>query len=65
MITHCPECGSKTETVFVLTIGPSILDTLKRKHSIKVYACDECLLDKLTIHLSKSKRLPIKVGVLK
>jgi hypothetical protein len=60
----CPECGMKTETVFVLTIGPSMVDTLRRKHAIKVFACDECLVGKLTIHLSRTKRLPVKVGVL-
>ena len=61
----CPECGESTKTIFVLTISPGLISTLRLKEAIRFFACDECLVPVLTDHLSRSKRAPIKVGVLR
>ena len=65
MKMFCPSCGKQSETVFVITVQPSIIDTVRRKESIRSFACDNCLVVKLTEQLTKSKRMPLKVGVLR
>lgn len=64
MKMFCPTCGKQSETVFIITVASSLISSIRGREPIRSYACDSCLVPKLLDQLKKSKRMPLKVGVL-